>query len=376
MAYKILLVGGGTGGHIYPLVAVAEELKSAAALSGGEPPKIKFVGSGDLLKQVASEAGFETVLILSSKWRRYFSFQNFVDILKLPISFFQALYNVWRFMPDVIFAKGGYASLMPAVAGKLLAIPLIIHETDAVPGAVNKFLSRLSKKTFIAIESAKDYFKKTRDIQTVGNPIRSGILNGGDKNAALATFSLAANKPTVLITGAARGAKVINDIILVAIVELTKKFQVIHQTGPDNFKEIEKQIIRIIEEGKDSYGKTVTENYRIYPVLNLREMALAYAACDVIVSRAGSQIFETAAVGKPAIVIPLKNSAGDHQLSNAREFAKFGATVIEEDNLTPHILISEIQKVFENHAELSQKIKQFSKPDAANKIAQYLLGLA
>ena len=98
-------------------------------MSGGEPPKIKFVGSGDLLKQVASEAGFETVLILSSKWRRYFSFQNFVDILKLPISFFQALYNVWRFMPDVIFAKGGYASLMPAVAGKLLAIPLIIHET-------------------------------------------------------------------------------------------------------------------------------------------------------------------------------------------------------------------------------------------------------
>jgi UDP-N-acetylglucosamine--N-acetylmuramyl-(pentapeptide) pyrophosphoryl-undecaprenol N-acetylglucosamine transferase len=367
MAYKILLVGGGTGGHIYPLVAVAEELKNS---------EIKFLGSGDLLKQVANEAGFETVLILSSKWRRYFSFQNFVDILKFPIGFFQAFYNVWHFMPDVIFAKGGYASLMPAVAGKLLAIPLIIHETDAVPGAVNKFLSRLSKKTFIAIESAKDYFKKTRDIQTIGNPIRSGILNGGDKNAALATFSLTANKPTVLITGAARGAKVINDIILVAIVELTKKFQVIHQTGPDNFEEIEKQIIKIIGEGKDSYGKTVAESYRVYPVLNLREMALAYAACDVIVSRAGSQIFETAAVGKPAIVIPLKNSAGNHQLSNAREFAKFGATVIEEDNLTPHILISEIQKVFENRAELSQKIKQFSKPDAANKIAQYLLGLA
>ncbi len=159
-------------------------------------------------------------------------------------------------------------------------------------------------------------------------------------------------------------------------MELTKDFQVIHQSGPKNYDEMNKQVTSVIKEGKDVFGSQIQGNYRLYPLLDPNQLALAYAASDVVVSRASSQVFEIAAVGKPAIVVPLKDSAGDHQLSNAREFAKFGATVIEEDNLTPHILINEIQKAFENRAELSQKIKQFSKPDAANKIAQYLLGLA
>lgn len=366
MAYKVLLVGGGTGGHIYPLIAVAEELKDS---------EIKFLGSGDLLKQAASEAGFKAILILSSKWRRYFSFQNFVDIFKFPAGFFQALYNVWRFMPDVIFAKGGYASFLPALAGKIFGIPLVIHESDSIPGKVNVLLGKWARKVFLSFESSKKYFSEDK-CEVVGNPIRRGLLAGGDKSAALSAFSLDPAKPAVFITGASQGAQKINEVLALALVELTKDFQVIHQSGPKNYDEMNRQTTSVIKEGKDVFGPQIQSNYRLYPLLDINQMAMAYAASDVVVSRASSQVFEIAAVGKPAIVVPLKNSAADHQLSNAREFAKFGATVIEEDNLTPHILINEIQKTFENRTELSQKIKQFSKPDAANKIAQFLLGLA
>ncbi len=375
MAYKVLLVGGGTGGHIYPLVAVAEELKNSVALSGGEPPEIKFAGSGDLLKQVASEAGFEAVLIFSSKWRRYFSFQNFVDIFKFPVGFFQALYHIWRFMPDAIFAKGGYASFLPVLAGKIFGVPIVIHESDSIPGKVNVLLGKWARKIFLAFDGAKKYFNESK-CEVVGNPVRKGLLEGGDKSAALSAFNLNPAKPAVLITGASQGAKKINEVLALALVELTKEFQVIHQCGPKNYDEMNKQVTSVIKEGKDVFGSQIQSNYRLYPLLDPSQLALAYAASDVVVSRASSQVFEIAVVGKPVIVVPLKNSATDHQLSNAREFAKFGATVIEEDNLTPHILINEIQRAFENRAELSQKIKQFSKPDAANKIAQYLLGLA
>lgn len=372
MAYKVLLAGGGTGGHIYPLVAVAEELKNLAISSGGEPPEIKFVGSGDLLKQAASEAGFETVLILSSKWRRYFSFQNFADIFKFPIGFFQALYNIWLFMPDVIFAKGSYTSLLPALAGKIFAVPIVIHESDSIPGKANMFLGKIARRVFLSFESSKKYFNEN-NCEVVGNPVRHGLLAGGDKSAALGAFSLSPAKPAVLVTGASQGAKRINEVLALALVELTKNFQVIHLCGPKNYDEMNKQVISVIKEGKDVFGSQIQNNYRLYPLLSSDQLALAYTASDVIVSRASSQVFEIAAAGKPAIVVPLKNSAGNHQLSNAREFAKFGAIVIEEDNLTPHILINEIQKAFENRAELSQKIKQLARPDAAKIVAAELL---
>ncbi len=373
MAYKILLVGGGTGGHVYPLVAVAEEIQKKAAQSGLEA-ELLFMGDGDLLKDVAQQIGVKFKSILSSKWRRYFSFQNFIDIFKFPLGFFQSLFNVWLFMPDVIFAKGGYASFLPTLAGKLMMIPIVIHESDSIPGKTNIFLGKLSKKVFLAFASAIKYFDAQKS-EVVGNPIRSNLLVGADKAAALSAFALDPVKPTILITGASQGAKPINDVLLLSIVELAKKFQIIHQSGSPNYDDVSKQVLTIIKEGEALYGKDIQNNYRLYPVFDLAQMVLAYAAADVIISRAGSQIFEIAAIGKPSIVVPLKGSASNHQVENAREFSKFGATIIEEDNLTPHIFINEIEKAYEKRAELSEKIKKFAKPDAAMTIAEYLLNL-
>lgn len=374
MSQRIILTGGGTGGHIFPLIAVAEELKNEARQKGIDLG-LELLGDGQIFLELARQSGLVFHRVISPKWRRYLSFRNFTDLLKLPLGFLQALFYVWRFMPDIIFAKGGYASLLPSLIAKLMFIPLVIHETDAVPGATNVFLSRFSRKIFIAMENAKGYFNESK-IELVGNPLRSGILSGGGKAAALDAFSLKPDKPTVLITGASQGAQKINEILVLALVELAKNFQIIHQTGQKNFDEVNKIVSAIVKEAQNSYGQAILDNYRAYPFLGLREMSLAYAACDVIVSRSGgSQIFEAAAVAKPTILIPLASSSRNHQLANAQEAAKFGAVVIEEANLTAHILINEITKAYANRESLSTKIKQFAKPEAAKTVAQNLLDM-
>lgn len=374
-----MLAGGGTGGHIYPLVAVADEIRRQPRqnLEGAEV-EIQFIGDsakskeGDIFNDEAKRLGIKFRRIMSPKWRRYFSFENLLDIFKFPIGLAQSLFYVWLFMPDVMFAKGGYASFLPALAARIFMIPLAIHESDAVPGKTTLFLSRLSQKVFLSLEAAKKYFKPNIT-EVVGNPIRSLVLNQLNQAESRKAFSLDPTKPTLLIIGASQGSKIINNTIILGVVELVKKFQVIHQTGPNNFKEISQQLEKVILEGKDNYGQELQKNYRIFPILNANQMSLAYSAADVVVSRAGSSIFEIAAAGKPAILIPLKISASNHQLANARELAKFGAEVIEEDNLTPHILLNEIEKTYEKRAELSEKIKGFSHPDAAEIIAKYLI---
>lgn len=373
MAYRILLTGGGTGGHVYPLVAVAEELQKQARQNGIDL-ELTLLGEGELLQKIADDISIPFKDIISPKWRRYASLQNLFDIFKTPVGFFQSLFYVWRFMPDVIFSKGGYGSFLPSFVGRLLMIPLVIHESDAIPGKANLWLGKFADKIFVAMDGAKKYFNENKT-EWVGNPIRQGLLNVTDRAAAISAFGFNPAKPAILITGASQGAQKINEILLLSLVELTKKFQIIHQCGPKNYDEVNGQILLIVKEGESSYGQIIAANYRLYPLLDLQQMALAYSAADVAVSRAGGAVFEIAALGKPAVLIPLKGSANNHQLANARDLAKFGATVIEEDNLTPHIFIQEIEDAYKNKDALSQKIKQFAKPDASSKIVAYLLGM-
>ena len=371
---RILLTGGGSGGHIYPLIAVAEELQKQAAQSGTNL-ELKFIGEDGFVKDAVTTIGVTAVSIISSKWRRYFSYQNFIDILKAPFGFLQTLFYIWQFMPDFVFSKGGYDSFLPALVARILAIPVVIHESDIIPGKANLWVGKWAKKIFLAFDGARNYFKQDV-VEAVGNPIRTGVTNLSDKAAALTAFNLNPSKPSVLITGASQGAQAINEALLLSLVELTKKFQVIHQCGPKNYDNTNAQILTIVKEGGGTYGKTIADNYRLYPSFDLQQMALAYSAADVIVGRSGAgTIFEMAAVGKPAVIIPLKGAASDHQLANSREFAKFGAIVIEEENLTPHILISEIENAYESRAELSAKIKQFARPNAARIIAEEILGV-
>lgn len=363
---KIALVGGGSGGHVYPLIAVAEELKKSGDV------QLQFIGDGALIKQEAAALSVKFRRVLAPKWRRYFSLANFLDVWKLPLGILQAFFHLWRFMPDVIFIKGSYASFLPGLVGRLFLIPLVVHESDAVPGRTNLFFGKKAGKVLLAWGAAKKYFPPGR-VELTGNPIRGAVLSITDNAAAKSHFSLDPVRPAVLITGASQGAQPLNDTLLLAAVELVKKFQVIHQTGSNNFAAAERELKKIIKEGEDSYGKDLAAGYRLYPSFEAGEIALAYSAADVVICRAGSSIFEIAAHGKPMVLVPLPGSAADHQLANAREAAKFGAIIIEQANLTPHILINEIENAYQNRQAIGGKIKGLARVDAAAAIANLLL---
>jgi len=369
---RILLVGGGSGGHVYPVIAVANALKERSVQGDVE---LLLLGDDRFMGQAAKESGIQFRPIMSGKLRRYFSLLTLLDVFKFPVGFFQSLWRIFWFMPDVVFAKGGYMSVLPALVAKLYLIPLYIHESDSVPGLANKFLGRLANKIFISFQTSSAYFDQTKTILT-GNPVRRELLTG-DRNEAAKLFNLSPDKKTIFVYGGSQGAQKINDIVLESLVmTVGKDLQIIHQCGSGQIDTVKKSVDKFVKEGQGSYGDAITQNYRLEPFLGLDKVRAAYALADVIVSRAGaSNIFEIAAVGKPAIIIPITGSAGNHQLNNAMAFNKYGAVMLEEENLTPHIVLSQIEYLLrpENYEAASQKIKSFATPEAAQTIADTLL---
>lgn len=370
---RILLAGGGTGGHVYPLIAVAKALQDQANQKG-LTLEILAIGEGPFMARATAEAGLKYKKILAGKLRRYFSLFTLIDILKFPFGLIQSLWHLYWFMPDAVFAKGGAPTIAPAIAAKLYFIPLYIHESDSVPGLANRLLGKLAARVFISFESASPYFKH-RKLSLTGNPVRPELLTG-NRAVATQTFGLASDRPTILVAGGSQGAKRINDIILESLAILVSKFQIIHQCGESQIGAVKSEVDKLIKEGQGSYGDLIKNYYHLYPFFNSSELAQAYAAADIIVSRAGAaNIYEIAALGRPAVLIPIQNSPGDHQLNNAMEFSKFGAQVIEEHNLTPHILMNQIEFLLrpEQYQKVGESIKQFAKPEAADRITQAIL---
>lgn len=370
MSKRIILVGGGSGGHIFPLMAVAEALRTA------DPGvELMMLGNGPFIADAATAAGLPFKTIQAGKFRRYFSLWTLLAPFQTIIGFFQSLWILLSYMPDAMFTKGGYASVMPALVAKIYLIPIYTHESDSVPGLANKFISKLATIVFTSFESTAKYFKPGQAV-LVGNPIRPEVLVG-DKQTALQQFNFRADKKIILVVGGSQGSKRINEAIVEALVPLVQNFQIIHQCGESQFAGLKTIIDQYTKEGEKSYGPMITTNYRLYPFFNAQDMGLAYAVADIIISRGGaSNLFEISALGKPAIIIPLStaSSRGD-QIDNAIEFQKYGAVVIEEANITPHIIVNQIQELLEpaRYQSVSTQIKTFAKPDAAKNIAQVLL---
>ncbi|MEK7149827.1 MAG: UDP-N-acetylglucosamine--N-acetylmuramyl-(pentapeptide) pyrophosphoryl-undecaprenol N-acetylglucosamine transferase [Patescibacteria group bacterium] len=386
---RILFTGGGTGGHIYPILAVVEQLKKKA-----QEKKIEldlyYLGAPENYGKLLTANNIKVSKVASAKLRRYFDLRNIIAVPKLVFSLFQALWKVFFIMPDVLLSKGGTGALPVVWVCKFYRIPIIIHESDSVAGLTNLISSKYAQKIGISFalaqESFVNYFKKpllkqqvAEKIALIGNPIRNFLFVQEDdlnQEAAKKISGFDAQKPLLLVMGGSSGSVRVNDFFLgVANDLISGGFQVLHQTGLKNFQEFNKEL----NVSLDNLGTQKT-SYKTVPYFeeNIKD---AYIAADMIISRAGSgSIFEIAAMGKPSLLIPLADSASDHQKQNAYEYAKTGATiVIEELNLKESILVNQLETLFKNSEKLKQMgqaAKNFSKPGAAGALAEEIFMLS
>lgn len=369
---KILLTGGGSGGHFYPLIAVAESINDIAKEENLVSAKLYFMSDSPYDSESLIENDITFIPISAGKIRRYASVLNFLDIFKTGWGAFKALLAVFRIYPDVIFSKGAYASFPVLLAAKLLRIPVVIHESDSVPGKTNAWASKFAKKIAVSYPDTAQFFDQKKVAYT-GNPLRRAVLNL-TKNGAHEYLNLDKNIPTILVIGGSLGARLINERILDALPDLVSKYQVIHQTGKLNVAEVTKTADIIL-------GNNPNKNrYRVFDYLDNIDLTMSAGAADLIISRAGSFIFEIAIWGIPSIVIPITESNGNHQRMNAYAYARSGASlVIEESNLTSHVLLSEIDRVLQDQKmreKMALAAKNFSHPDAAKKIAREIINIA
>lgn len=365
---RILLTGGGSGGHIFPLVAVLRKLREKL----GDEGEFLYVGSGAKIeKETMAQENVMAKYILAGKVRRYFSLLNFLDFFKAPIGFIQALWLLLSFMPDVIFSKGGYVSVPVAAAAWFYRIPVIIHESDATPGTANKLMGKFSTRIAIAYPSTQNYFESSKTA-LLGNPVREGI-NQGSREEARKIFNFTESKPVILVLGGSQGSEIINKAIIKILPKLIQHSQVIHQTGENNYE-------KIVREAGEQGIKAGREGYFAAPFLDFEMIRQAYALADLVISRAGANIIaEIAANAKPTILIPLEGSAQDHQRMNAYSLAEIGgALVLEESNLGESIFFEKIKKILmseEIKRNMSEKISAFYHPQAAERLADGIIEL-
>lgn len=366
---RIVFTGGGTGGHIFPIIAVARELKKI--YQDSNTLEMMFLGPIGPYRQDLEKEGIMVKSILAGKLRRYFSLWTMLDIFKFPLGLIQSLWYLYLYMPDAVFSKGGYGSLPIILVSWLYLIPILVHESDAVPGLANRFGGFFSKRIALSFQSAEKYFpsKKTA---LIGNPVRSEIRQvclSGNKEEAKSVFNITSSKPIILILGGSQGAQKINELIYSVLPQLLERYEVIHQCGIKHYEKIKKEMGQI------------PGGYYLFPFLDENQYAYAFLISDLIISRAGAgSISEIAVCHKPSILIPIPKSASDHQRKNAFDYARAGATsVLEQDNLSANLLVSEISEIL-GKPELSQQMKEnagnFSQPEASQRIAQALLEIA
>lgn len=368
---KILFTGGGSGGHFYPIIAVAEKLNKILEREKIANVELYYMSTEPYNERLLFDNKITFIQVTAGKRRAYFSIQNFFDLFKTAWGVLKAIFQLFALYPDVIFGKGGFASFPVLFAARLFRIPVVIHESDSVPGRVNLWAGKFAQKIALSYAEAAQFFPAGSTALT-GNPIREEILRPSGKDA-FEELGLDPNIPVLLVLGGSQGARTINAQMETLAPRLVEKYQVIHQTGEGNMEEVQTTVNGLLG------GNPNASRYHIYGYMDSETMKLCAEAATIVVSRAGSAIFEIAAWGVPAILIPIANHVGDHQRKNAFAYARAGgAVVIEEANLGPNILMSEVEQLMlDEHKRSAMKdaAKVFARTDAGELIAEQLVAI-
>ncbi len=356
---KLVITGGGTGGHVFPGIAVGEELESLCHL------KCLWIGTGrPVEKRALREKAWDYNVLKVRPIKGSGPASILRSLMHLPVSIGRALLILKTFKPDVVLGVGGYVSGPVLAAARILSIPSAIHEQNMLPGLANKIAAKFTNKVFISFEQSRPYFKN-KSVECAGNPVRKDILDQG----AVSGTAPDESSLHLLVLGGSQGASGLNRLVssaLKILYQSGRKFSAIHQTGPLDFQEM-----------KGFYADAGMD-VAVHEFIN--EMGIAYSWADLIICRAGATtLAEITAVGKPVICIPYPHSADGHQGLNARAIYDAGAGLFfEEGDVGAVRLASEIEKLMsrpEILTEMTSKAKKLGRPEAASRIAQAILQL-
>jgi UDP-N-acetylglucosamine--N-acetylmuramyl-(pentapeptide) pyrophosphoryl-undecaprenol N-acetylglucosamine transferase len=358
---RVIISGGGTGGHIFPAIAIADELKVQSPDSD-----ILFVGaSGKMEMEKVPKAGYKIVGLNIAGLQRRWTYKNLLLPFKLVGSLAKAVFVVKRFRPDVVVGVGGYASGPVLKIANVLGIPVVIQEQNSYPGITNRVLAPKAAKICVAYDDMEKFFPKSKIVFT-GNPVRKNILdNKKEKYTAKQALGLDQNKKTILVFGGSLGAGTINKAVLanadawLAMEDVTLIWQVgtyyydRYKNGPLSGKK-DIKIVSFIE-----------------------DMDLAYSAADVVVCRAGAlTISELAVLGKAAILVPSPNVAEDHQTKNTMALVKKKAAILVKDSEVEKVIANEVRALLNDEItrhSLQNNIRYFARPEAASQIVAEIL---
>ena len=356
--YRIIISGGGTGGHIFPAIAIANALKEMDPETA-----ILFVGAKDRMEmKKVPEAGYEIEGLWISGIQRKFTIDNLAFPFKLISSLIGSASILRRFKPDAVVGVGGFASGPLLYMATKKCLPSLIQEQNSYAGLTNKLLAKRVDAICVAHDGMEKYFPGDRIVFT-GNPVRQDLLDLGQKHdGALEFFNLASNRSTILVIGGSLGARSLNESIFSGIQQvIDRRVQLIWQTGDLYFKEFQERT-----------NQLDLNDIRILKFL--KEMDFAYAAADVVVSRAGAlSISELAIARKPVIFVPSPNVAEDHQTRNAQSLADKNAALMVPDSEAKQHLVAEALRLIDSsdkQVELRENIGKLARPNAANDIAR------
>lgn len=370
---KVVLTGGGSGGHFYPLIAVAEAMEKIGEEKKLIEPEWYYIGPEPFDPPALQEHNITYLPSPAGKVRRYPSMLNVLDMFKTAWGVMQSISQLFRIFPDVVFSTGGFAAFPTLYAAKVLGIPVVIYDADSKPGRVSLWAGKFARWIALGHPDAAGAFPKRQEskIARTGHPIRLEIEKPVPEGGH--TFlHLDASVPTIFVIGGSQGARAINEVVLDALPTLVERYNVVHQTGTTNLKEVSGIAGVVLKNSR------YPERYRSFGLLNTLAIRMTAGISDIVISRAGNgSIFEISSWGIPAILIPIPKDVSHDQTENAFSYARAGAAiVIEQENLVPHVLVAEIDRLMgdkEMRVKMHNAALTFARPDAAMKIANIII---